>query len=94
MGICWSVGNGRSILVASATWIPGNKNHIVSEPIMNEELRVSELIDQTTRTWRREIICSTFSNADAESITQIPQARVEHDDLLVRCGKATRDFSV
>lgn len=88
------MGNGKSILTVLATWIPENRNYMVSRPIVNTKIRVSDLINQTNKTWQRDIICSTFNNADADSILQFPLARARHEDLLVWRDKATRDFSV
>lgn len=53
----------------------------------NEITRVSNLIDNSTRTWKIEVIKYTFSEDDAGRILQIPLATVEHEDMLVRRGE-------
>ncbi|KAA3483357.1 F-box protein interaction domain protein [Gossypium australe] len=79
--ICWGVGTGSNISIHADAWIPDAVNFRLSSVM--RDAKVSELIDDNARIWRRELINNTFSEDDAGKILWIPLARTPHDDLLV-----------
>lgn len=93
-GLHWRVGDGRNIIVVTTAWILGNRNDLISKPISNTELRVSEFINRESRTWKIDLLCATFGDNDARKILQIPLARAKHEDLLVWRGEATGALSI
>lgn len=54
----------------------------------NGNIRVVDLIDRLTRTWRRDIIEATFNEIDTNRILWILLALVENEDMLVWRGVA------
>ena len=74
-GHIWRVGDGVNINIWDDCWIPTSP----SKKIMTRRgnivySKVSELIDNETRTWNEEMIRYLFWQADAERILRIPLA--------------------
>ncbi|XP_023924072.1 uncharacterized mitochondrial protein AtMg00310-like [Quercus suber] len=69
-GCCWRVGSGSSIRVLSNKWLPRHPTNKIQIPPndIEEDWRVSELIDWNTFQWDRTIIDMVFSRYDAEAI--------------------------
>ncbi|KAH1098258.1 hypothetical protein J1N35_015179 [Gossypium stocksii] len=81
-GMCWRVGRGDEISIWKDCWILekepeewNNRNNSEGPQL------VSELIDQNTRTWRSDIVGSTFQEETARQIMQIPLAGSPHNNL-------------
>lgn len=56
-GLNWRVGNGESISIFNDVWISGSLNPILNESNQNCNLvRVAELINVETRSWKEELI--------------------------------------
>ncbi|XP_040960226.1 uncharacterized protein [Gossypium hirsutum] len=55
---------------------------------------VSDLINLTSRKWRRDVINSTFQEEIARKILQTPLAEFEHEDFQVWKGELSGEFSV
>ncbi|MFQ6645586.1 hypothetical protein Gotur_019028 [Gossypium turneri] len=60
-----------------------------------ENIRVvSDLINEDSRTWNRDVIVRTFSSDIARKILQILLSKSIQEDIQVWRGEATGDFSV
>ncbi|MBA0701450.1 hypothetical protein Goari_022990, partial [Gossypium aridum] len=55
---------------------------------------VSDLIDNSSRKWRSDLINSTFQEDTAQKILQIPLAETEHKDTQVWKGELSSEFSL
>ncbi|KAG8491136.1 hypothetical protein CXB51_014272 [Gossypium anomalum] len=55
---------------------------------------VEDLIDSNTRSWKIELIESTFSTEVAQKILQIPLSSTTHDDLLAWRGEQTGEYTL
>ena len=79
------MGIGSSIRVLSDKWIPGHPTNkiLVSPNEVEEEWRVSDLIDWTTFQWDHGLISSVFQRFDVEAIYRIPLSRRCALDVLV-----------
>ncbi|MBA0575828.1 hypothetical protein Golob_024874, partial [Gossypium lobatum] len=55
---------------------------------------VSDLIDNSSRKWRSDLINSTFQEDTARKILRIPLAETEHEDTQVWKGELSCEFSV
>lgn len=75
-------------------WTPRATNYKISSSISNDITRVSELINLPTRTWKVEVVNSTFSEIDTGRILRVPLAMVEHEDMLVWRSEPSGDFSM
>lgn len=49
-GSCWTTGDGRSIFVASSSWLPHSPGFFITP---SQEMKVADLIDNDTRQWDR-----------------------------------------
>ncbi|MBA0845285.1 hypothetical protein Goarm_000072 [Gossypium armourianum] len=58
------------------------------------DAKVDELIDSHNRSWKKELITSTFSEDDAARILRIPLAQSPHEDFLVWGGEQSGEFTV
>ena len=84
-GSCCRVGNGGHIWVLKGAWIPNHPTNRVLHPAPNieEEMMVSELIDQDSRGWDREFIWQNFHRDDAEAILRVYLTRRFISDIVV-----------
>ena len=90
------MGTGSFIPVLSDKWIPGHPtNKILAPPNeVEEEWRVSDLIDWTTFQWDHGLISSVFQRFDAEAIYRIPLSRRCVLDVLVWLHNKNGRYSV
>lgn len=95
MGSYWRVGTGSQISISSNTWILDNVNYklVVDVPSLHDA-KVSDLIDNTSKVWKKDLITNTFSPVDARRILSIPLAEAAHDDFRVWGGEGSGDFFV
>ena len=95
-GICWSIGNGESVLIWKDKWIPKPDTYKITTPInpllYNE--KVSTLIDKEWAVWKSEQINSIFLPHDAKSILSIPLSITSPVDHRVWSATANGLFSV
>lgn len=81
--MCWRVGLGDQILVASDPWIPDNAHFKLFDSGVNMQyLKVTDLTADD-RTWKKEVTETNFSEADARNILQIPLATEGYADFMV-----------
>lgn len=71
------MGDGSSIHILQDKWIPNHpSNKVLFHPTEEQwEWRISELIDQSSRRWDREVVLMNFHRDDAEAILHIPLSR-------------------
>ncbi|KAA3485194.1 RNA-directed DNA polymerase [Gossypium australe] len=94
-GICWKVGRGSDISVLNDVWIPDLINSKLSSYVNNlSDFKVAELIDESSRNWKTELIGSTFSEDVAERILRIPLVIEPHNDILAWRGESLGEFTV
>ncbi|KAH1098996.1 hypothetical protein J1N35_015917 [Gossypium stocksii] len=94
-GLGWRVGRASEISIWNDYWILGGDVVGWQNREGNGDLRlVSDLIDNSTRTWKREIVNNTFPTEIARKILQIPLAEAEHEDFRVWKEEPSRVFSV
>lgn len=84
-GSCWKVGNGVSVNIWPDKWLLAQ---VPSRPVTlhtsyGVENLVSDLIDDQTRQWRRELTYHVFVPYDAEIICSIPLSRFASIDKIV-----------
>ncbi|MBA0550910.1 hypothetical protein Golob_021819, partial [Gossypium lobatum] len=56
--------------------------------------RVAELIDESNRTWRKDLIESSFPVEISEINLCIPLAKEPHEDFLAWKGESSREFTI
>ncbi|KAA3478183.1 reverse transcriptase [Gossypium australe] len=93
--LCWRVGKGNQISVWNDRWIPGGEIINSSEGNENTEIKlVADLIEASSRKWKKEVIENTFPEQIVEKIMQIPLAEDTYEDFQVWRGEHTGDFTV
>ncbi|KAA3477623.1 reverse transcriptase [Gossypium australe] len=94
-GICWKMGMGSAISVLHDIWIPDLINPKLSSHANNlSDCKVADLIDESSRRWKSELIESTFPEYVAEKISRIPLAVESHDDRLAWRGEPSGEFTI
>ncbi|KAA3462149.1 reverse transcriptase [Gossypium australe] len=81
-GLCWRVGKGDQISIWEDRWITGGEIINSRNGGENTEIKlVADLIEVSTRRWKREVIENTFPEHIALKIKQIPLAEEAHKTL-------------
>ena len=72
-GIVWRIGDGSQVRLWNDPWLPrGTTRRPVTAQGESDIEWVSELIDNTSMTWNRELIAELFHVDDAQTIMAIP----------------------
>jgi hypothetical protein len=95
-GLQWRVGNGNKIKVWNDKWLPRPTTYKPISPrrLLDQQACVSELINQTTRTWNTGLISEIFLEEEAELIRSIPLSPLPVEDRLIWRGTKNGLFSV
>ncbi|KAA3482264.1 reverse transcriptase [Gossypium australe] len=94
-GMCWKVCNGSRISTLEDSWIPDFNNARLSSYVNNLcDFKVAELIDESSRKWKEEVIVSTFPADVAVKILRIPLSKEAHDDILAWSGAPSGELIV
>lgn len=74
LGARWMIGDGKSARIWKDNWLPEQSGFKVWSPITNLHLEatVSELIDEDTKRWKRDLIYNVFNPYEAKQILNIP----------------------
>ena len=67
-GFVWEVGDGRSIGIRCHKWLP---HPPCFRDGADQDLRVCDLINETTQQWDQSILVATFTRATMEDILRI-----------------------
>ncbi|XP_016458490.2 uncharacterized protein LOC107782157 [Nicotiana tabacum] len=84
-GLRWRISNGKNINVWTDPWIP-RKNGFTPKSIQmqnNLDLKVADLIDEDTHTWKLHKISTTFEPEDIDAILSIPISIIGLNDRLL-----------
>jgi hypothetical protein len=72
-GILWRVGTGEQIRITKDKWIPDAPCHPILPSVqMPDDLKVSALMDESSRQWNEELVRICFRPLDVERILNIP----------------------
>lgn len=89
------IGNGENTYIWEHNWLPSD---VALRPIAAKApcppRRVIELIDQTTRQWRDDVIQTYFYDMDAQVIKNIPLCSSQQDDFWAWHYERSGTFSV
>jgi hypothetical protein len=87
-GLHWRIGNGDNIFVWHDQWLPRPTSYKIFSPgkILEQNARVSVLIDQNTRTWNVGLISEVFLEDEAELICSIPLSPLPVEDRIIWRG--------
>ncbi|KAA3488218.1 reverse transcriptase [Gossypium australe] len=93
-GVLIDVGRGSEISALNDSWIPDFKNARLSSYVNNLcDFKVAELIDESSKKWKEELIGSTFPEDVAAKILRIPLAKKADDDILAWSGEPSGEFT-
>lgn len=95
-GLWWRVGNGESIKVWKDKWIPSSSTPQILSPMneLDEEARVSSLIDPRSGEWNMPLLRSIFSPWEVELIGSIHLSPLCKLDKLIWQATSHGYFSV
>ncbi|MBA0638828.1 hypothetical protein Godav_022314, partial [Gossypium davidsonii] len=89
------VGTGKDIKIEDDVWVPEAEGIKIKQTISKPNIiRVTDLIDSDTRSWRVGLVLSTFADSDARKILRIPLAKFPYDDFMVWRGELMGEFMV
>ena len=90
-GSTWQIGDGSRIGVTSHKWLP-NALVFLHEP--NTEMKVCELIDQSSWQWDRGKLAETFTPRTCTQILSLPLNHLDSQDTLIWTENKSKTFSV
>jgi len=95
-GSRWRVGNGKLIHIWEDKWLPTPTTYRVCSPprLFDDFPMVSSLIDEDTRRWKADIVCSLFLPFEAQTILNIPLSFNLPEDTIDWIGNKRGVFSV
>ena len=95
-GTRWRVGNGKLIHIWEDKWLPTPITYRVCSPprLFYDFPMVSFLIDEDTRRWKADIVCSLFLPFEAQTILNIPLSFNLPEDTIGWIGNNRGVFSV
>ncbi|XP_070018125.1 uncharacterized protein [Nicotiana sylvestris] len=95
-GLRWRISDGKNINVWPNPWIP-RKNGFTPKSIQmqnNLDLKVVDLIDEDTHTWKLHKISTTFEPEDVDAILSIPISIIGLNDRLLWHHSKSRNYEV
>ena len=81
-GVIRRIGDGETTNIWDHNWIPRPSfKRPITSLVQAPPERVSELIDETTTSWKEELVRAVFTPFDAEEILKIPLCTRRIDDF-------------
>ncbi|KAG2667144.1 hypothetical protein I3760_15G097700 [Carya illinoinensis] len=95
-GCKWRVGDGKAINIWSDFWLPNHKLVPVLDSITQSQLnwKVSDLIDDRTRSWDVEKVRRCLPSREAEEVLHMVLTSVSRPDELIWEHEKSGQFSV
>ena len=90
-GSRWTIGNGRSISVASSSWLPHSPGFLSTS---SQGMKVAELIDNDSRQWDRGKLSTTFDSRTCNTILALPLNNLNSQDKLIWKENRAQKFTV
>ncbi|CAN6573468.1 unnamed protein product [Malus baccata var. baccata] len=93
-GVRWRVGDGESINIRKDPWLP-TPSTFLAKPLDNlEEIKVRDLIDPISKSWKEGVVTEGFNRDEARTILSIPLSKSGCLDRLVWHYTVNGDYSV
>ncbi|XP_062152086.1 uncharacterized protein LOC133860513 [Alnus glutinosa] len=95
-GLCWRLGDGRSVQIWGDKWLTSPSTFAVQSPlsILPGDATGSALIDPVSKRWNVALVNSIFWKEEAECIIAIPLNKYGQQHLRIWRGTSSSDFSV
>lgn len=92
----WKIGNGRQVRIWGDKWLPDLQSIVHNNVVLPLPLDalVSDLIDEESRQWNRELISACFERSVAQKILGIPILIRLPFDKLVWYWEINSEYSV
>ena len=90
-GSTWRVGDGQNIGVLLDKWLQ-NKSVFLNE--LDDQMRVSNLINHDTRQWDRGELVATFTQSTCAEILALLLNHLDSQDNLIWTANKTQQFSI
>jgi hypothetical protein len=84
-GLIWRIGNGESVPIWGAKWLPIKSTHCVQSPvsILTGTAVVKDLIDQDSRWWNQQLLEDIFKPEEVRAIQSIPISSTNQKDTQI-----------
>ncbi|KAG6650561.1 hypothetical protein CIPAW_06G052300 [Carya illinoinensis] len=95
-GLVWRVGNGRDISIWKDKWLPRPVTYQVQTPpnILDPNCRVSDLINESSKSWKEDLVKTIFCKEETDLILSIPISRRGASDKKIWAGSTRGIFTV
>ncbi|XP_043692867.1 uncharacterized mitochondrial protein AtMg00310-like [Telopea speciosissima] len=95
-GLCWRIGTGLNVDIWQDAWVPTLADFKVTTPYtpLIWPSKVSNLIDESNRTWSDDVLSSYFNDADIVAIKKINLSLFPQPDKLEWMGSRNGVFSI
>ncbi|CAN0912862.1 LINE-1 retrotransposable element ORF2 protein [Linum grandiflorum] len=92
-GCRWKIGSGEEVRIWGDKWVPGLENNQMCtySPFLDWDAKVSCLIDQNSRTWRRDLLELMFTEEEQHAILAIPLSATINKDVLCWTGSTPKE---
>jgi ribonuclease HI len=72
-GLRWCIGDGKDISVWNEPWLRTSENSYIMSPLLQggENLKVADLMDEATCTWKWDLINAIFNDRDIREIKKM-----------------------
>jgi len=76
-GLIWRIGDGKKVKIWRDKWLNIPTTYLIQTPrvLFSEDSKISELIDQDSKWWNRQLISSMFMTNEVEAILKILLSR-------------------
>lgn len=95
-GTRWRIRNREKVKILNDRWIPSNNGFkmLFGANNVEENDRVSDLIDKELGVWKRDALQERFMADEAKKIASIPLSRISNEDKLVWHFEMSGEYSV
>jgi hypothetical protein len=96
MGLVWRVRDGKKIKIWRDKWIPTPTSYMIQSPhrVLDQEARVSSLINTDTNWWNIPLIQEMFNREEADTICSLALCSGRQDDKLIWMGSKNGIISI
>ena len=94
-GLVRRIGDGETTNIWEDNWLPRpNMKRPITSLIQDPPMRVAEVIDHTSSSWKEDLVRTVFIPIDAAAILQIPLCTRQTDDFWAWSEERKGTFTV
>ncbi|KAL4387252.1 hypothetical protein GQ457_09G002290 [Hibiscus cannabinus] len=94
-GIGWRISTGQNVNIWNEAWIPGDGDGRIRNQAINVNYTlVSDLIDDSTKTWKLNVLNDLFDEEQVSKICTIPLSKLGMRDEIIWRHDASGSYTV